>query len=202
MLRRMNEQIGAEFQKYAAQKEKNRGLQASSDEVQSAFDVIHRHFIDRGWLNPKFKVALNYVSRQDMLVLFGRKYDMWSAHNAAGFVDPELFRDGSLLVNMASDYWKFGFSDKVVIAHEMVHVEQYARGDLKLIDGQIWWRGVASTTFVKKGYTYKQFPWEVEAFERMYPIIEEIGSNVVHPQAQSHRRKGPQIVHEIVDMIR
>jgi hypothetical protein len=48
------------------------------------------------------------------------------------------------------------------LAHEMVHVKQFAKGQLQSADGKNYWMGKRVTRRVK----YLDQPWEVEAFQR------------------------------------
>jgi hypothetical protein len=48
------------------------------------------------------------------------------------------------------------------LAHEMVHVKQFAKGQFQLEDGKSMWMGKRITRRVK----YLDQPWEVEAFQR------------------------------------
>lgn len=48
------------------------------------------------------------------------------------------------------------------VVHEMIHVKQYARGELKEIVGGVHrWKG----TLVHEDVNYHDAPWEVEAYE-------------------------------------
>ena len=48
------------------------------------------------------------------------------------------------------------------ICHEMTHLKQYARGEMKqLDDGRIRWKKVVYPV----GYSYDKAPWEKEAFK-------------------------------------
>lgn len=48
------------------------------------------------------------------------------------------------------------------LAHEMVHVKQFAKGHFQIVDGKYFWMGKRVTKRVK----YLDQPWEVEAFSR------------------------------------
>jgi hypothetical protein len=48
------------------------------------------------------------------------------------------------------------------LAHEMVHVKQFAKGQLQSENGKNYWMGKQITRRVK----YLDQPWEVEAFQR------------------------------------
>lgn len=59
--------------------------------------------------------------------------------------------------------------DKAVIAHEMIHLEQYERGDLAFNPntGAVTWKGKAYSASSE----YMSRPWEVEAFRRQKDLI-------------------------------
>ena len=48
------------------------------------------------------------------------------------------------------------------LAHEMVHVKQFAKGHFQIEDGKHYWKGKRYTKRTK----YLDQPWEVEAFSR------------------------------------
>lgn len=48
------------------------------------------------------------------------------------------------------------------LAHEMVHVKQFAKGHFQIVDGKYFWKGKRVTKKVK----YLDLPWEREAFAK------------------------------------
>jgi hypothetical protein len=48
------------------------------------------------------------------------------------------------------------------LAHEMVHVKQFAKGHFQIVDGKYYWMGKRVTKRVK----YLDQPWEIEAFSK------------------------------------
>ena len=48
------------------------------------------------------------------------------------------------------------------LAHEMVHVKQFAKGHFQIVDGKYFWMGKRVTRRVK----YLDQPWEREAFSK------------------------------------
>ncbi len=48
------------------------------------------------------------------------------------------------------------------LAHEMVHVKQFAKGHFQIVDGKYFWMGKRVTKRVK----YLDQPWEREAFSK------------------------------------
>jgi hypothetical protein len=55
----------------------------------------------------------------------------------------------------------------LTLAHEFVHVKQFARGQLKTARGRVRWAGKP----VKEGLDYLSQPWEVEAFSRQELLL-------------------------------
>jgi hypothetical protein len=55
------------------------------------------------------------------------------------------------------------------LAHEMVHLKQYATGELSIDDDAIYWYG---ETWKPKGKQHKYFdsPWELEAYGRDFGL--------------------------------
>lgn len=62
------------------------------------------------------------------------------------------------------------------LAHEMVHLKQYANGELRDLDsGEIWFKGEAYQP-AKKDADYWRSPWELEAWgwmEALYSIFND-----------------------------
>jgi len=48
------------------------------------------------------------------------------------------------------------------LAHEMVHVKQFAKGHFQIVNGTNFWKGKKITKRVK----YLDLPWEIEAFSK------------------------------------
>ena len=53
------------------------------------------------------------------------------------------------------------------LAHEMVHVKQFAKGQFQVVDGTHYWMGKRVTKRTK----YLDQPWELEAFARQEIIF-------------------------------
>lgn len=53
-----------------------------------------------------------------------------------------------------------------IICHEMIHLKQYEKGELKLVHGGATWNG----KFYEKGTPYFDRPWEIEANDKMYEL--------------------------------
>jgi len=67
----------------------------------------------------------------------------------------------------------------IALAHELVHVKQYARNELKQLikTNQLTWH---SKVFDVSSTSYSNYPWEVEAFEKEQQIFKEWYSNNQH----------------------
>jgi hypothetical protein len=64
------------------------------------------------------------------------------------------------------------------LAHEMVHVKQYAKGELRdyiYHDGIIGWKGAKYAAYTS-GPEYADLPWEVEAFGREEELYKKLVS--------------------------
>ena len=55
----------------------------------------------------------------------------------------------------------------VTLAHEMVHVKQLAKGTLRAVGGDKWWRGKKYSRRTK----YLDMPWEIDAFAQQEIIF-------------------------------
>lgn len=69
-----------------------------------------------------------------------------------------------------------------IMAHELVHAEQYHRGDLKLVrDNYKWydvWQGKRYTGGSKSYEEYRELPWEVEAFARQDILARQVSDMI------------------------
>lgn len=57
-----------------------------------------------------------------------------------------------------------------ILCHEMIHLKQYDKGELKLVKGGAMWKG----TFYEKETPYFDRPWEQEANADMYKIEKKV----------------------------
>ena len=57
-----------------------------------------------------------------------------------------------------------------VIAHELVHAEQFNEGRLKWEGGYLW-KGVPTNKMGTTYSAYRQLPWEQEAFNRQHDVM-------------------------------
>jgi hypothetical protein len=58
-----------------------------------------------------------------------------------------------------------------VIAHELIHIQQYNSGDLIYYDGKVWWKG---EEFDLSNIEYTKRPWEDDAFANQSQMISTI----------------------------
>ena len=101
--------------------------------------------------------------------------------DAGGFCDYEIDRDGNpreFNIELLRTRKKINMFK--VLAHEMVHVKQIAKGQL-LHDGKkIFWKG---KKFYPKRMSYYNHPWEIDAWRnekvlasRVWYMLEKIGA--------------------------
>lgn len=57
-----------------------------------------------------------------------------------------------------------------ILCHEMIHLKQYDKGELKLVKGGAMWKGV----FYDKETPYFERPWEIEANDDMRKIEKKV----------------------------
>ena len=57
-----------------------------------------------------------------------------------------------------------------ILCHEMIHLKQYDKGELKLVKGGAIWKG----QFYGKETPYFDRPWEIEANADMYKIEKKV----------------------------
>ena len=69
--------------------------------------------------------------------------------------------NGTILINRNLDPSKA----KKVVNHEMVHIDQFKRGDLDYDDNNVYWKGKTySRSQMQEGA--KNLPWEKEAYDK------------------------------------
>jgi ribosome-associated protein YbcJ (S4-like RNA binding protein) len=69
--------------------------------------------------------------------------------------------NGTILINKNLDPSK----TKKVVDHEMVHIDQFKRGDLDDDDNNVYWKGKTySRSQMQEGA--KNLPWEKEAYDK------------------------------------
>jgi len=70
----------------------------------------------------------------------------------------------------------------VVLAHEMVHVKQYVKGELEDFHGYSMWKGQRFEDFALGSEDYYFAPWEVEAYGYQVGLYETYlrKQNVIH----------------------
>ena len=69
--------------------------------------------------------------------------------------------NGTILINKNLDPSK----TKKVVNHEMVHINQFKRGDLDYDDNNVYWKGKTySRSQMQEGA--KNLPWEKEAYDK------------------------------------
>lgn len=59
----------------------------------------------------------------------------------------------------------------LVVAHEIIHLQQYYYGKLRMDGGQILWGGIPINY---KNISYESRPWEMEAFEKQERLADRI----------------------------
>ena len=57
-----------------------------------------------------------------------------------------------------------------ILCHEMIHLKQYDKGELKLVKGGAMWKG----EFYDKETPYFERPWEEEANAEMYKLEKKV----------------------------
>ena len=117
---------------------------------------------------------LKLEKSKSTLFVFSRK-NFENETGAAGMVYP--YADGLITMDLDSRM----SLDKLIqtLAHEMVHVKQIARGQLKYVGKKIFWKG--ERVYPKK-MSYYNHPWEIDAWRnekvlasRVWYLFEKIG---------------------------
>ena len=117
---------------------------------------------------------LKLEKSKSTLFVFSRK-NFENETGAAGMVYP--YADGLITMDLDSRM----SLDKLIqtLAHEMVHVKQIVRGQLKYVGKKIFWKG--ERVYPKK-MSYYNHPWEIDAWRnekvlasRVWYLFEKIG---------------------------
>lgn len=81
-------------------------------------------------------------------------------------VDPELDVEAEM-IQIDDDHYEINLRSidvehlRTTVAHELIHVHQYVRGDLIDYNGKMFWKGEVVDTSV---VPYMELPWEIEAY--------------------------------------
>lgn len=79
--------------------------------------------------------------------------------------EPRIKRPKFFTIKLRPPTLEFPDPIEKTLAHEMVHIKQYASGQLRDVDGKIYWNG---KIWRKSKFedSYLDAPWEVEAYGR------------------------------------
>ncbi len=78
--------------------------------------------------------------------------------------NPVIEPHGYLVIMVRIDAHQKEEQQRLILAHEMIHVKQYAKGELRFISkNQVRWKGKR----YYHGHTYQRYyPWEREAYQK------------------------------------
>ena len=92
------------------------------------------------------------------------------------------------------------------ITHELVHLKQYSTGQLnKRIwksDNRVHYRWEKKEMGVSEAIEYKNRPWEVEAFAKQFPLVEEWTNYIKEPKNWTKQNKLGLIWDVVLDNVR
>jgi len=117
---------------------------------------------------------LKLEKSKTQLFVFSKK-DFEKEQGCAGMVYP--YAEGLITMDLDS---RMSVEKLIeVVAHEMVHVKQIAKGQLKYVGKKMFWKG--KRVYPKK-MSYYDHPWEIEAWKmqryletRVWGLLEKAG---------------------------
>jgi hypothetical protein len=117
---------------------------------------------------------LKLEKSKTQLFVFSKK-DFEKEQGCAGMVYP--YAEGLITMDLDS---RMSVEKLIeVVAHEMVHVKQIAKGQLKYVGKKMFWKG--QRVYPKK-MSYYDHPWEIEAWKmqryletRVWGLLEKAG---------------------------
>lgn len=132
-------------------------VEANSKKAKVFLDAIMPSIIDQLGLTKSRKAVLIKVTKDVPDNMSGATMDITAADCYLVMIKPPKRLTHATLLDMA-----------LTLAHEMVHVRQFAKGQLKFAKGstRIW----MGKTYTKKT-KYLDQPWEIDAFARQEIIL-------------------------------
>jgi hypothetical protein len=116
--------------------------------------------VDAKMVKSQVVRSLNYLEIQEPVCIHIAFTEQLPA-NIKGTTRYMIFSDSSRFFRIRMDAGMDETLSRNVLAHEMMHVRQYLSGDLKIINGEIIWKGE------KYPYLHRHshhLPWERDAY--------------------------------------
>jgi hypothetical protein len=144
------------------------GEEKPFNKVEISRNSIVTNGTDKTYYDTIFQVGLNLLGIQGLDILVRPLSD-----NAKSQFEGEL---KAHVIEYPNGYYVF--IDDVsrqesidIIAHEIIHIQQYFSNDLQVINESLLWK---NEKFEINGLPYDSRPWEVEAFDRGKMLAREI----------------------------
>lgn len=104
-------------------------------------------------------------------------------------VQPTLASSEEKLIKVWIKAQMSSIQQRFILAHEMIHVKQYVKGELSIIDQQhVLWKG---KTYKHQRLVHRNTPWEREAFRFHHQLAKIIKNSPLEPLMVSRTERKP-----------
>ena len=166
-------------------------------------ELVYRHLIN---FTLEQLISKNLKNKLKLYVYFRKKYSF--DKDTVGYLQTYA-QTKTVPVRFAKMYIRTDMSFLNIletIAHELVHLKQYATGQLsKRIwksDNQVHYRWERKDIGVQSDIEYKNRPYEIEAFEKQFPLVDKWTNYIKTPNYWTKENKLGLIWDVVLEQVR
>ena len=166
-------------------------------------DLVYRHLIN---FTLEQLISKNLKNKLKLYVYFRKKYSF--DKDTVGYLQTYA-QTKTVPVRFAKMYIRTDMSFLNIletIAHELVHLKQYATGQLsKRIwksDNQVHYRWERKDIGVQSDIEYKNRPYEIEAFTKQFPLVDKWTDYIKTPNHWTKENKLGLIWDVVLEQVR
>ena len=166
-------------------------------------ELVYRHLIN---FTLEQLISKNLKNKLKLYVYFRKKYSF--DKDTVGYLQTYA-QTKTVPVRFAKMYIRTDMSFLNIletIAHELVHLKQYATGQLsKRIwksDNRVHYRWEKKDIGVQSDIEYKNRPYEIEAFEKQFPLVDKWTDYIKTPNNWSKENKLGLIWDVVLEQVR
>ena len=166
-------------------------------------ELVYRHLIN---FTLEQLISKNLKNKLKLYVYFRKKYSF--DKDTVGYLQTYA-QTKTVPVRFAKMYIRIDMSFLNIletITHELVHLKQYATGQLNKriwkTDNQVHYRWEKKEMGVSEAIEYKNRHWEVEAFAKQFPLVEEWTNYIKEPKNWTKQNKLGLIWDVVLDNVR
>ena len=166
-------------------------------------ELVYRHLIN---FTLEQLISKNLKNKLKLYVYFRKKYSF--DKDTVGYLQTYA-QTKTVPIRFAKMYIRTDMSFLNIletIAHELVHLKQYATGQLsKRIwksDNQVHYRWERKDIGVQSDIEYKNRPYEIEAFEKQFPLVDKWTNYIKTPNYWTKENKLGLIWDVVLEQVR